>query len=175
MTNLVRLMKIPHDQSWSQAIWQLQPDLPLDEHYIMTARIAESLTTPRFLTAMLLTFAAVAILLAAGGIYGSMLYSVGQRRRELGIRMALGAGRGKVLGMVVGQGAKLALIGIALGIAGSLAVTRFLSAMVYGISTTDVPTFALVAILLGSVAVAASYLPARRAAEADPLEALRTE
>ncbi|MCZ6756494.1 MAG: ABC transporter permease, partial [Gemmatimonadetes bacterium] len=135
-----------------QAIWQLEPDLPIDEPYIMTSRIAESLTTPRFLTAMMLTFAAVAILLAAGGIYGSMLYSVGQRRRELGIRMALGAGRGKVLGMVVGQGAKLALIGIALGIAGSLAVTRFLSAMVYGISTTDAPTFALVAILLGSVA-----------------------
>lgn len=77
--------------------------------------------------------------------------------------------------MVVGQGAKLALIGIALGIVGSLAVTRFLSAMVYSISTTDVPTFAAVAILLGVVAVAASYLPARRAAESDPLEALRTE
>ncbi len=77
--------------------------------------------------------------------------------------------------MVVGQGAKLALIGIALGVAGSMAVTRFLSAMVYGISTTDVPTFAMVAILLGLVAVAASYFPARRAAAANPLEALRTE
>jgi ABC-type antimicrobial peptide transport system permease subunit len=124
---------------------------------------------------MLLTFAAVAILLAAGGIYGTMLYSVSQRRRELGIRVALGAGRGKVLGIVVGQGAKLALIGIAVGIAGSLALSRFLSAMVYGISTTDAPTFILVAILLGLVAVAASYLPARRAAAADPLEALRSE
>jgi putative ABC transport system permease protein len=155
-------------------IWQLEPDLPIEEPYIMTSRIAESLTTPRFLTAMLLTFAAVAILLAAGGIYGTMLYSVGQRRRELGIRVALGAGRGKVLGIVVGQGTKLALIGIVLGIAGSLAVTRFLSAMVYGISTTDAPTFALVAILLGVVALAASYFPAKRAAESDPLEALRT-
>jgi putative ABC transport system permease protein len=156
-------------------IWQLEPDLPIEEPYIMTARIAESLTTPRFLTAMLLTFAAVAILLAAGGIYGSMLYSVGQRRRELGIRVALGAGRGKVLGIVVGQGTKLALIGIALGVVGSLAVTRFLSAMVYGISTTDAPTFAVVALLLGIVAVAASYVPARRAADADPLESLRAE
>jgi len=137
------------------AIWQLEPDLPIEEPYIMTSRIAESLTTPRFLTTMLLTFAAVAILLAAGGIYGTMLYSVSQRRRELGIRVALGAGRGKVLGIVVGQ--------------------RFLSAMVYGISTTDAPTFILVAILLGLVAVAASYLPARRAAAADPLEALRSE
>jgi ABC-type antimicrobial peptide transport system permease subunit len=104
-----------------------------------------------------------------------MLYSVGQRRRELGIRVALGAGRGRVLSIVVGEGARLALIGIVLGVVGSLAVTRFLSAMVYGISTTDVPTFAMVAMLLGFVAVAASYLPARRAAEADPLEALRAE
>ncbi len=177
LTLMVRTTQHPSAAipSLREAIWQLEPDLPLDESYVMTSRIAESLTTPRFLTAMLLTFAAVAILLAAGGIYGSMLYSVSQRRRELGIRMALGAGQGRVIGMVVGQGARLALVGIALGVAGSLAMTRFLSAMVYGISTTDVPTFALVAILLGSVAVAASYLPARRAAEADPLEALRTE
>lgn len=89
--------------------------------------------------------------------------------------MALGAGRGEVLGIVVGQGARLALIGIAFGVAGSLAVTRFLSAMVYGISATDAPTFAMVAIALWVVVVVASYIPARRAAETDPLATLRAE
>jgi putative ABC transport system permease protein len=177
MTIIVRTQHDPQSAIGilREAVWQIEPDLPIEAPFIMSARIAESLTTPRFLTALLLTFAGLAILLAAGGIYGSMLYSVGQRRRELGIRVALGARRGTVLGIVVGQGARLALLGIALGTVGSLALSRFLEAMVYGITTTDVPTFAAVALLLGAVAVVASYVPARRAAAADPLEALRTE
>jgi len=122
-----------------------------------------------------MTFALVALLLAAGGIYGAMLYSVGQRRRELGIRVALGAGRARVLGMVVGQGALLTVTGVALGIGGAYFLTRTLQAFVFGIGTTDVPTFAAVATILAAIAIGATLLPARRAAEADPVEALRAE
>ena len=158
-----------------QAVWTVAPDLPVDEVFTMRQRIATSVTGPRVLSALLLTFATLAMLLTAGGIYGSTLYTVGQRQRELGIRLALGARAGHVVGMVVRQGALLALIGISLGTAGALALSRLLDGLVFGITTTDLPTFATVAMFLGLVAVAASYVPARRAARADPMEALRSE
>jgi predicted permease len=162
-------------QALRQAIWAVEPDLPVDEVITMRLRIATSMTGPRFYSALLLSFAAVALMLAAGGIYGSMLYSVGQRHRELGIRIALGARGNDVVKMVVGQAAVLALVGIGLGMVGALAVARSLESFVFGITTTDIPTFAAVAALLAVVAVAASYIPARRAARADPMEALRSE
>ena len=162
-------------QALRQAVWAVEPDLPVDEIVTMRQRIATSMTGPRVLSTLLLTFATLAILLAAGGIYGSTLYTVGQRQRELGIRLALGARSGQVVGMVVRQGALLALIGIALGTAGAVGLSRLLNRLVFGITTTDLPTFATVAMLLGLVAIAASYVPARRAARADPMEALRSE
>jgi predicted lysophospholipase L1 biosynthesis ABC-type transport system permease subunit len=158
-----------------QAIWALEPDLPVDEVTTLPSEVGESLATPRFYALLLVGFAGVALLLAAGGIYASMLYRVRQRRRELGIRVALGAGRGRLLRNVVGEGAALATIGIGIGVAGALGLSRVLRAMVFGIDTTDPATFALVATLLGAVALAACYLPARRAADADPLEVIRTE
>jgi len=156
-------------------VWDLEPDLPIGETFTMTQRIDISLASPRFYAALLGTFASIALLLAAGGIYGSMSYSVGQRRRELGIRIALGAQRVRVVGMVIRQGAVLTGSGLAIGLAGAYAVTRALEAMVFGIGTADPPTFVAVAGVLAAVAVGATIGPALRAAEADPVEALRAE
>jgi putative ABC transport system permease protein len=115
------------------------------------------------------------MLLAITGMYGVISYAVAQRTRELGVRMALGASRRQVIVLVVGQGARLALLGVALGLAGALALTRVLSALLYGVKATDALTFALVPLLLGAVAVAACWLPARRASQIDPLVAMRAE
>jgi predicted permease len=118
-------------------------------------------------------FGSLALLLAVGGLYGVMSYLVAQRTREVAIRMALGARSGDILRLVVGNGVRLALIGIALGLAGALAVTRLLSSLLYGIRATDFATFALVSLALAGVACLASYVPARRASRLDPMAALR--
>jgi len=120
-------------------------------------------------------FAATALLLAAIGIYGLLAYSVAQRRQEIGIRMALGATRSGVVGLVVGQGLRLVLGGIAIGIAGAVGLTRFLETMIFGITTSDVITFASAPILLALVAMFATLLPALWAARIDPVTALRQE
>src|SRR5262249_13761597 len=119
--------------------------------------------------------AVLALILASVGIYGVMSYSVTQRTHEIGIRMALGAGRTKVLGIVVGGGLKLALLGVGVGLIGSVVLTRFLSGMLYNVTSYDPLTLAAVASLLTLVAVAASYLPATRAIRVDPMIALRYE
>ena len=110
-----------------------------------------------------------------GGIYGSMLYSVGQMHREIGIRIALGAGRRRVVAMIVRTGLALTIAGITLGLGGAYALSRTLESFVFGLTTTDTPTFAAVAVLLGAVAMASCYLPARRAAATDPIETLRSD
>lgn len=139
-----------------QAVWSIDPDLPVPEVSSLGTFISRSVAEPCFYSLLLMTFATLSILLAAGGIYGSILYSVGQRSRELGIRVALGARREQVVAMVVRGGLLMAMAGIALGLAGAYGLSRTLESFLFGVSSTDPSTFAAVAILLGGVALAAS-------------------
>ena len=136
---------------------------------------ATALQSDRFNVWLMGSFAFVALLLAALGIYGVMTYTTGQRTRELGIRLALGAQTSDVLKLVTVQGMKLALIGVALGLLGSFALTRLMKSMLFGVGTTDPLTFTFVPLLLGVVGFVACYIPARRATRVDPLIALRSE
>ena len=120
-------------------------------------------------------FAGVALLLAAVGLYGVLAYSVTRRQREIGIRLALGAQKRNVLVLVIAQGMKLALAGVAVGIAAALALTRVIGSLLYGVAPTDALTFATVPAILAITALAASYLPARRASRVDPMVALRVD
>jgi len=158
-----------------EAVWALEPELPIQETVTMRRRVADSLTTQRFLSLLLGVFAGVAALLACGGIYGSMLYSVGQRQRELGIRMALGAAGGNVIRMVLAHGLLLTVVGLGIGLAGALALSSLIESLVWGIRPTDPLTFAGVTLLLATAAMAACFMPAWKASRADPLQTLRAE
>jgi ABC-type antimicrobial peptide transport system permease subunit len=120
-------------------------------------------------------FGGVALLLASIGVYGVLSYAVSQRRQEIGVRLALGASRRSIFGLVMSQAAKLAIVGIALGLAGAFLVTRVIASQLYNVSPTDPLSFAATAVFLACVALAASYVPARRATAVDPMIALRTE
>jgi putative ABC transport system permease protein len=157
------------------AVLSLDRDLPVYDVFTLESMIDRALGQPRFYVLLLTIFAALAVVLAVVGIYGVIAYTVQQRTREIGIRIALGASHGTVVGMVVRRGLLLALAGIALGSAGAYAMTRVLQSLLYGVGARDPMTFVAVAALLGAVAVLASWLPARRAARVDPLAAMRAE
>ncbi len=157
------------------AIWSVDKDQPVFDIRTMDEIIGAVVSAPRLAFILLGIFAVVALVLAAIGLYGVVAYSVAQRSHEIGVRMALGASREDVLKLVVGRGFKLALAGVALGIAAALALTRFLASLLYGVKPTDGLTFVVVSLLLGGAALLASYIPARRAAKLDPLAALRCE
>jgi putative ABC transport system permease protein len=154
---------------------QLEPHAALDNVFAMEHLVASSLARPRFHAILLGLFASVAAGLAAVGIYGVLAYSVSQRTREIGIRMALGAPRRQVLALVLGQSAVLILAGIFTGLAGALFLTRYLTTMLFGLTPLDPATFVGVALAFAALATVASYVPARRATNVDPLVALRNE
>ncbi|MGD0536481.1 MAG: ABC transporter permease [Verrucomicrobiota bacterium] len=154
---------------------EVEPNQALHNVMTMEQRLANTTTSRRLNTALLGSFAAVALLLAVVGIYGVMSYAVTQRRREIGVRMALGAQRSDVLGLIIHGGLRLTLLGVAIGLVGAFALTRYLSSLLYSIKATDPLTFLGVAVALTGVAVLASWLPARRAAKVDPMVALRYE
>jgi len=153
----------------------LDKNQPIYSIRTLSSVLSESVATPRFRTFLLGVFAAIALILAVVGIYGVMSYSVSQRTHEIGIRMALGAQTGDVLKLVVRHGMALTLTGIAIGLATSFALTWLMSVLLFGVSATDPLTFAVIAIVLTVVALAACFVPARRAAKVDPMVALRYE
>jgi putative ABC transport system permease protein len=149
------------------------PQQAVFEFRAMEQILRQSISTRSFLLVLLSAFAAVALLLAAIGVYGVTSYAVEQRTSEIGIRLALGARRRQVLWMVLRQGAVLVTAGVVIGLAGAFAATRVLSALLFGVKATDAATFASVAIVLAAVAVIAILIPAHRATRVDPVEALR--
>jgi putative ABC transport system permease protein len=158
-----------------QRIHELDPDQPIMRIATVDARVAESLKPQRFNTTLMSLFAALALMLAVIGLYGVLAYTVVQRTHEIGIRRALGAQSGNIIAMVMKQGLSLALLGMALGLTGAVALARLLERLLYGVSATDAPTFIVIALLLLAVAALACWLPARRATKVDPMIALRHE
>jgi putative ABC transport system permease protein len=141
----------------------------------MDRLLADSLLGQRLIAMLLFIFSLTALLLAAAGVYSVMSYSASQRTHEIGIRMALGAQKIDALKLIIGQGMRLASIGIIIGLAGSLALTRFIKTLLFEVKASDPLTYASIALLIVAVSTLACYLPARRAAEVDPLAALKYE
>ncbi|MQA91175.1 MAG: FtsX-like permease family protein [Gemmatimonas sp.] len=158
-----------------QTVRDLDPSMPVANLQTMEANVAGSVDRPRFLALLLSIFAAVALALAAVGTYGVLSYSVAERNKELGIRMALGAETSTVLGMVLRDGMAVAGIGLGLGLLGALATTRLLSSLLFGISSMDPTTYLVAPVVLGVIALAACWLPAHRATHVDPIVVLRAE
>jgi putative ABC transport system permease protein len=161
--------------SLRSAVHAIDPDQPISAMRPMTEWIDSSVTQSRYLTTLFALFAALAMILAATGIYGVMSYSVAQRTHEIGIRMALGARRADVLKLVVGQGMLLTLIGVVIGLLSAYGLTRVMASLLFGVTARDPITFVVVAALLTTVAFLACFVPARRATKVDPLVALRYE
>jgi len=137
--------------------------------------VARSIRSQRFAFVLLCVFAGLGLLLASVGIYGVLSYLAGQRRQEIGVRMALGAERADVLRLVLGDGARMALVGIGIGVIAALVLTQLMASMLYAVAATDPLTFTALALFLSCVALLACYIPARRASRVDPVVALRYE
>jgi predicted permease len=159
----------------TKEIQALDPEMAVFDVSTMDQRLYDSVTRRRFAMLLLAVFAAIASILASIGIYGVMAYTVNERTHEIGIRLALGAQPANLLRLVIKQAMTLTSIGLAIGLAGSVAMTRVMSNLLYGVSATDTLTFLITPLLLGSVALLASYVPARRAAKVDPMVAFRCE
>jgi putative ABC transport system permease protein len=157
------------------ALKTVDPLLPAFRILSMDASIERSYWQQALYGKMFGAFAAIALVLAAVGVYGVISYAVSQRTQEIGVRVALGAQRGDVLRLIVGHGLLLGGVGIGIGLGAALGVTRFLRTMLFGVSPFDPVSFVGVSVMLAGIAVLASYIPARRAAKVDPVEALRYE
>jgi putative ABC transport system permease protein len=177
LTVLVRTKVDPMSMvpALSSRVSEVEPDQPLYGAQTMQSIASDSLAGRRFSMLLLGVFAALALLLASVGIYGVISFTASQRTHEIGIRMALGAGRGHVLKLVVGQGLTLVVAGIGLGLAAAFGLSRLMAGMLYGVRPTDLVTFAAVSFVLAGVALLACYIPARRATKVDPMVALRYE
>jgi len=162
-------------QAARQEIRALDPALPVAAVRTMDDVLSAAQSRPRFLTLLLALFSAVALVLAAVGLYGVISYSVAQRTNEIGIRMAMGARPRDVQSMILAQGLRLGALGVALGAAGAFALTRLIRGLLFGVSSFDPATFLAMAAVLIGVTLAACYIPARRATEVDPMSALRYE
>jgi putative ABC transport system permease protein len=156
-------------------VYAVDKDQPMYKIRTMDQVVADSQMSPRFTLILLGIFAVIALALAAVGIYGVVSYAVTQRTREIGIRIALGAARGDVLRLVLGQGTALAVAGVIVGLGAALALTRLMSSLLFGVSATDPAIFAGAALFLAAIALLATYLPARRAMQVDPMVSLRYE
>ena len=161
-------------EALKRAIWEVDPNIPVEVN-TLADQVAGTITTPRFYTGLLATFAALALLLAAVGLYGTMSYVVGERQREMGIRLALGAAASSVTTLVVRQGLILTVLGAVVGMAGAVLGTRLLESFLFGVTATDASAFVVGVAVLTGVALVASYLPARRATLIDPVQTLRAE
>jgi ABC-type antimicrobial peptide transport system permease subunit len=157
------------------AVREIDPALPIANVRRMTDVVAASMATPRLTGSLLTVFGALALFLAAVGVSGVLSYLVSRRRREIGIRMALGASRAHVMGLVVRRGLVTAGWGVAAGILGGIVLTRLMESLLYGVAPRDLATFGVVPLLLLAIAGLASAIPGLRAARVDPLEALRSE
>nr|MDQ3013316.1 ABC transporter permease [Acidobacteriota bacterium] len=177
MTLVMRTSVAPQSlmKAVPESVRQLDRNLPVSGVVSMEQVVADTLWQPRFNLQLIGLFAALALVLASLGLYGVMSYAVTERTHEVGLRMALGAGRRDVLKLLVGQGMKLALLGVGLGLLAALALTRLMTKLLFGVSVTDPLTFAAIALLLVLVALMACWIPARRATKVDPMIALRYE
>jgi predicted lysophospholipase L1 biosynthesis ABC-type transport system permease subunit len=162
-------------QAVRRAVGESEPGIPLDDVKTLNSIIDQTYATRRLTKLLLGGFALVALMLAAVGIYGVMSLHVANRGREFGIRLAIGADPRALVRLVLGEGAVLAALGVILGIAGALAVTRSLASLLYDVSPTDPAVLLVLPLLLAGIAIAACYIPARRAARSDPLSALRAD
>jgi putative ABC transport system permease protein len=166
---------VPLNAAARREVAAMNPDLAVYSTTTLSQVLAEAVTEERFIMLLVASFAVVAIVLAAVGVYGVMAYGVSERTREIGIRLAFGARTRDVLRLVVGEGLALAVLAVALGLVAAWGATRAMTSLLYGVSAADGTTYASVALMLLLVALIACYLPARRAARMDPVSAIRSE